>query len=121
MPSFWAINPVRIAAVLVVLQLDLDVDAGGEVELHQCVHGLRGRVDDVQQPLVRADLELLAALLVDVRRPVHGETLDPGRQRDGKNVSVDDFEKLASRVHGESLRYFFARWVEGTGVPEFSS
>src|SRR5688572_2831299 len=39
----------------------------------------------------------------------------------GKNVSVDDFEKLASRVHGESLRYFFARWVEGTGVPEFSS
>src|SRR5688572_14775046 len=39
----------------------------------------------------------------------------------GKNVSVDDFEKLASRVHGESLRYFFARWVEGTGVPEFSA
>jgi len=39
----------------------------------------------------------------------------------GKNVSVDEFEKLASRVHGENLRYFFARWVEGTGVPEFSS
>ncbi len=39
----------------------------------------------------------------------------------GKNVSVDEFEKLASRVHGENLRYFFARWVEGTGVPEFTS
>jgi tetratricopeptide (TPR) repeat protein len=39
----------------------------------------------------------------------------------GKNVSIDDFEKLASRVDGENLRYFFARWVEGTGVPEFSS
>lgn len=37
----------------------------------------------------------------------------------GKNLSIDDFEKLASEVHGESLRYFFARWVEGTGVPEF--
>jgi aminopeptidase N len=39
----------------------------------------------------------------------------------GKNISIDDFEKLASRVAGENMRYFFARWVEGTGVPEFSS
>lgn len=39
----------------------------------------------------------------------------------GKNVSIDQFEKLASKVSGESLRYFFARWVEGTGVPEFTS
>ena len=37
-----------------------------------------------------------------------------------KNASIDDFEKLASSVAGENLRYFFARWVEGTGVPEFS-
>ena len=39
----------------------------------------------------------------------------------GKNASVDDFEKLTSRVAGENMRYFFARWVEGTGVPEFTS
>jgi len=39
----------------------------------------------------------------------------------GKNASIDDFEKLATKVHGENLRYFFARWVESTGVPEFSS
>ena len=39
----------------------------------------------------------------------------------GKNVSIDEFEKLASRVAGDNLRYFFARWVESTGVPEFSS
>jgi hypothetical protein len=39
----------------------------------------------------------------------------------GKNVSVDEFEKLTSKVAGEPLRYFFARWVEGTGVPEFTS
>jgi len=39
----------------------------------------------------------------------------------GKAASIDDFEKLASRIAGENLRYFFARWVEGTGVPEFSS
>ncbi|MDQ1729479.1 MAG: hypothetical protein QOD33_1604, partial [Pyrinomonadaceae bacterium] len=30
------------------------------------------------------------------------------------------FEKLASEIAGENLRYFFAQWVEGTGVPEFS-
>lgn len=39
----------------------------------------------------------------------------------GKNASIEDFEKLASKVSGENMRYFFARWVEGTGVPEFSS
>jgi tetratricopeptide (TPR) repeat protein len=38
----------------------------------------------------------------------------------GKNASVDDLEKLASQVAGENLRYFFAQWVEGTGVPEFT-
>jgi len=42
------------------------------------------------------------------------------RYRD-KNASVDDFEKLASEVAGQPMRYFFARWVEGTGVPEFKA
>ncbi|MGB7069287.1 MAG: M1 family aminopeptidase [Pyrinomonadaceae bacterium] len=39
----------------------------------------------------------------------------------GKNASIDDFEKLSSEIAGENLRYFFARWVEGTGVPEFTA
>jgi aminopeptidase N len=38
----------------------------------------------------------------------------------GKNASIDDFEKLTSQVASENMRYFFAQWVEGTGVPEFS-
>jgi aminopeptidase N len=42
------------------------------------------------------------------------------RYRD-KNASVDDFEKLTNEVAGQNMRYFFARWVEGTGVPEFKS
>ena len=37
-----------------------------------------------------------------------------------KNASIDDFEKLATRHAGENMRYFFAQWVEGTGVPEFT-
>src|SRR5439155_1866579 len=36
-----------------------------------------------------------------------------------KNASVDDFERLTTQVVGRNMRYFFAQWVEGTGVPEF--
>lgn len=39
----------------------------------------------------------------------------------GKNVGIDDFEKLVDRVAGQPMRYFFARWVEGTGAPEFTA
>jgi len=39
----------------------------------------------------------------------------------GKNASIDDFEKLVTRVAGQNMRYFFARWVESTGVPEFTA
>lgn len=38
----------------------------------------------------------------------------------GKSASIDDFERLASQVAGRNMRYFFAQWIEGTGVPEFS-
>jgi tetratricopeptide (TPR) repeat protein len=43
------------------------------------------------------------------------------QQYRGKNASIDDFEKLTSQVAGQNMRYFFARWVDSTGVPEFSS
>lgn len=39
----------------------------------------------------------------------------------GKRASIDDFEKLTTRIAGQNMRYFFARWVEGTGVPEFTA
>jgi len=42
------------------------------------------------------------------------------RYRD-KAASIDDFEKLTNEVTGQNMRYFFARWVEGTGVPEFKA
>ncbi len=43
------------------------------------------------------------------------------QQYRGKNASIDDFEKLATQIAGQPMRYFFARWVEGTGVPEFTA
>jgi hypothetical protein len=57
-------------------ELDFDVDTSSQVELHQRVHGLRRRVDDVQETLVRPDFELFTAFLVDVRTPQHRELLD---------------------------------------------
>jgi aminopeptidase N len=39
----------------------------------------------------------------------------------GKNASIDEFERLATETNGDNLRYFFARWVESTGAPEFTA
>jgi hypothetical protein len=39
----------------------------------------------------------------------------------GKNASIYDFEQHVSKTAGQNMRYFFARWVEGTGVPEFTA
>src|SRR6185312_9365489 len=62
---------------------DLDVHAGGQVEpFVQRFDRFLRRPQNVDQPLVRPDFELLAALPVDVRRPQHGVPLDARRQRD---------------------------------------
>src|SRR5436309_1453358 len=54
--------------VLFAERLDLDVHSSRKVKLHQRIHGLRRRIENIQQALVRADLELLARFLVHVRR-----------------------------------------------------
>ena len=63
------------------IQLDLHVHARGKLELHEGVHGLVGGVNDIHQALVSAQLELVARILVGVRRDQHGEALHLGRQR----------------------------------------
>lgn len=42
-------------------------------------------------------------------------------QNRNKNASIDEFERLTTQIAGQNMRYFFAQWVEGTGVPEFSA
>jgi len=37
----------------------------------------------------------------------------------GQNAGIGDFEALASKVAGTSLRGFFGLWIDSTGVPEF--
>src|SRR5690606_40738749 len=94
-PSF----STRRSSDLKTLELDLDVDTGGQVELHQRIDGLRGRVDNVEEALVSAHLELLAALLVNVRRTVDGELLDAGRQR---NRSAKD--RKSTRLNSSHVK-----------------
>src|SRR5689334_23471093 len=76
-------------------QLDLYVHTCGQIELHQRVDRLRRRLHDVEQPLVSPNLELLARLLVDVRRAVDGELLDARRQRNG---TANESTRAARRV-----------------------
>jgi hypothetical protein len=55
-----------LSSVSDLLDLDLDVDAGGEVEPLERLDGLRRGLDDVDKALVDAHLEVFARVLVDV-------------------------------------------------------
>eukprot|EP01041_Mallomonas_annulata_P010526 gene10527-21948_t len=68
------------AAKRQLLQLDFDVNASWQVQLHQRVNGLVRWVNDVHQTLVGTDFELVARGLVDVRRTQNVKTLDAGWQ-----------------------------------------
>ena len=64
-----------------LLQLDLDVDTGGQIELHQGINGFVRGIDDVHQAKVGPDLELITRGLVDVRRTQNVITLDAGNKQ----------------------------------------
>jgi hypothetical protein len=57
-----------LCAFCVPLSFDLDVDSGGKRQPFEGVDGFPGGIEDVDQTLVRADLELLTRLSVDVGR-----------------------------------------------------
>src|ERR1700674_813762 len=80
-PSLLPINPAGTASLGPRSHLDFDVDACSQAQAHQRIHGLGRRVDDVDQPLVGPDLELLSTILVHERAADDGVLLDPCRQR----------------------------------------
>src|SRR5215470_7733922 len=97
MPSF---RPMMPSIAMWLLELDLHVDARGEVELAEGVDRLLGGLEDVEQALVRADLELLARLLVDVRGAVDREALDVGGERDrARDASAGPAHGLDDLAH----------------------
>ena len=66
---------------------------------------------NINQPFVNFRLKLLTRFLVDVRRAVHGETLDTGWKRDG---SLDFGARALCCVHD-----LFRRHVEGAVIEGF--
>src|SRR5271156_4381425 len=62
------INTYLFKASLLLNRLNLYVDTGRKIELHQRVYRLLSRLENVDEPLVGANLEGLARLLVDVGR-----------------------------------------------------
>src|SRR6478735_2639928 len=78
-PTFSPTIP--LISGMVSLELDLDVDPGRQVQALELLDRLGGRVDDVDQPLMREHLEVLARVLVLVRRADHRVDVPLGRQR----------------------------------------
>src|SRR3954449_12296057 len=83
MPSLVPSSPFTLRSKVMssTSELDLDVHTGRQVETHQRVNRLRGGVDDVDEALVGAHLEVLAGVLVLVRRADDAVHVLLGRQR----------------------------------------
>src|SRR6185437_9861969 len=78
-----AFSYTRPAPLLLAKRLDLHIHARREIQFHQCIDRLLRRLENVEQALVRADFELLARLLVHMRRAQHGVTVLQRRQWNG--------------------------------------
>ena len=68
-----------------ILQFDLNIHASGQVQTHQCVNRLGARLEYVNQAFVRANLELIARVFVNVRRALYCELFDLGWQWNRSN------------------------------------
>src|SRR5271168_4805115 len=63
---------------------DFNINAGGQAQAFvERLDGFSGRLQDIDQTLVRPDLELLARLPINVRAAQHGIAFDPRGQRNG--------------------------------------
>src|SRR5687767_13618700 len=103
MPSFFPISPP------IESHLDLDVHTGRKIELHQRIDRLGLGVEDVDQPFMSLHLELLARLLVDVRRAKHREQLPSRRER---NRTRDDRPRLLRGAYDVLGRLIDHRVIE---------
>ncbi len=81
-------------------KLDLDLNAGRQLNVHQRIHSLLGGLDDVDESLVRAHLKLLTAILVLVHSAEDRDDLSLRgpryRTRNGSAVSLCNVYDLLS-------------------------
>ncbi len=111
--DFLANQSVDHFCVLSSECLDLDIDAGRQIELHQRIHGLRCRLEDVEQPLVRPNLKLLTGLLVRVRRSKNRELVDDRRKW---NRAGNTRSRALCRIDN-----FSGRLIENPGIVRLQS
>jgi len=64
-------------------RLNLDVHASRQIELHQRIHRLLRRLQNIEEPLVRPYFKLFPGLLVHVRRAQNRRNAARRRQRNG--------------------------------------
>src|SRR5271165_1746896 len=89
---------LELSALLVFLpeRLDLHVHTRRKLELHERVHGLLRRLENVEQALMSANLKLLTRLLVHVRRTQHAVfVLHRGQRNRSRNLCP----RALRRVH----------------------
>src|SRR5580693_5762574 len=83
-------------------RLNLHIHARRQVQLHQRIHRLLRRLENIEQPLMRANLELLPRLLIHVRRTQHAVLVLHRRQRNRPRdlcpSAPSGFNNLARRL-----------------------
>src|ERR1019366_8707032 len=98
------VSPADYSALLVFLseRLNLHIHARRQIQLHQRIDRLLRRLQNIQQPLVGADFELLPRLLVHVRRPQHAVLVlhrgQRNRSRDLRAGALCRLHDLARRL-----------------------
>src|SRR6266446_6074746 len=76
-------------------RLNLHINPRRQIELHQRIHRLLRRLQNVEQPLVGADFKLLPRLLIHVRRPQHAVlVLHRGQRNRSRNLRAGAFCRL---------------------------
>src|SRR5271155_3713125 len=90
-----------------LIQLDLDVHARRQFQLHERIHGLVRGVQNVHQALVRADFELVARVLVAMRRGQYRKALHFDGQRhrtlDGRAGALRGIDNFTRRLIDQAM------------------
>ncbi len=111
---------------------DFDIHSCRKIELHQRIDRLRRWVEYVHQPLVSANLELLARFFIDVRAAQHGVFVLDRRKRDRpRNTrprALGSVYDLSSRLIKHSViisleanSYFLIQHASFSVEPHFSA
>src|SRR5450755_4491776 len=88
-------------ALLLTESLDFDIDARWKIEFHQRVHRVLCGFENIEQPLMGANLELLARFLIYVRRTQNSIAVLERRQR---NRSCDRGSGALGRIDNVARR-----------------